>query len=232
MPVLFTNNASATIASSITPSATSIVVSTGQGVEFPTLTGSDYFIATLTDSSNNLEIVKVTARSGDTLTVVRAQEGTTARTYTAGSLIELRITATVLSSFIQTGTAVSGTTGTFSGAVSGTTGTFSDDGSFTGTGQVKLPAGTTGQRSGSPISGMIRYNTSYSQFEGYTGSAWGSIGGGATGGGSDQVFVQNGQNVTTNYTIPAGKNASSVGPISLNSGVVVTVGSGSRWVVL
>ena len=79
---------------------------------------------------------------------------------------------------------------------------------------------------------MIRFNTTYSQFEGYTGSAWGSIGGGATGGGSDQVFVQNGQSVTTNYTIPTGKNASSVGPISVNSGITVTIPSGSRWLVL
>lgn len=103
---------------------------------------------------------------------------------------------------------------------------------FPGTGEITLPNGTTAQRSGSPTSGMIRFNTTYSQFEGYTGSAWGSIGGGATGGGSDQVFVQNGQSVTTNYTIPTGKNASSVGPISVNSGITVTIPSGSRWLVL
>ena len=104
--------------------------------------------------------------------------------------------------------------------------------SFGGTGQINLPVGTTGQRSATPYSGMIRFNTTYSQFEGYTGSAWGSIGGGATGGGADQVFVQNGQSVTTNYTIPTGKNASSVGPISVNSGITVTIPSGSRWLVL
>ena len=103
---------------------------------------------------------------------------------------------------------------------------------FPGTGEITLPNGTTAQRSGSPTSGMIRFNTTYSQFEGYTGSAWSQVGGGATGGGSDQVFVQNGQSVTTNYTIPTGKNASSVGPISVNSGITVTIPSGSRWLVL
>ena len=102
---------------------------------------------------------------------------------------------------------------------------------FSGTGAITLPAGTTGQQP-TGVSGMLRFNTTISQFEGYTGSAWGSIGGGATGGGSDQVFNQNGQSVTTNYTIPTGKNASSVGPISLNSGITVTISSGSRWVVL
>jgi hypothetical protein len=105
MAILFTNNASAPIASSITTSSTSITVSSGQGAEFPVLAGSDYFIATLVDTSNNVEIVKVTARSSDTMTVVRAQEGTTARAYAAGSLLELRITAAVLNNLLQTGAA-------------------------------------------------------------------------------------------------------------------------------
>lgn len=60
----------------------------------------------------------------------------------------------------------------------------------------------------------------------------GITGGGATGGGGDQVFVQNQQIVTTNYTLSTGYNAESVGPISINSGVTITVPSGSRWVIL
>jgi hypothetical protein len=176
------------------------------------------------------------------------------------------------------------------------------------TGQVKLPNGTTAQRSATPAVGSIRYNTTLQTFEGYStysgqtissitrvtttatlttaanhnlstgafvtvsgavpaeyngtfsitvvdatsftytmlatpsGSAstvgsylvgvWGQIGGGATGNGGDQVFVENSQVVTASYQIPATKNASSVGPITINSGVSVTVPSGSRWVVL
>ena len=176
------------------------------------------------------------------------------------------------------------------------------------TGQVKLPNGTTAQRSATPAVGSIRYNTTLQTFEGYStysgqtissitnstttatlttatnhnlstgafvtvsgatpsayngtfsitvtgnttftytmltdpaGSAtvvgsylvgvWGQIGGGATGNGGDQVFVENSQTVTASYQIPAGKNASTVSPITINSGVVVTVPSGSRWVVL
>jgi hypothetical protein len=83
-----------------------------------------------------------------------------------------------------------------------------------------------------PEAGYIRFNTDESGFEGYDGSAWGSIGGGATGGGSDQVFVQNGQTVTTDYTIPADQNAMSTGPITINDGVTVTVSTGSRYVVI
>ena len=66
----------------------------------------------------------------------------------------------------------------------------------------------------------------------YVYGTWGAVGGGATGGGSDQIFVQNGKTVTVSYTIPSSKNASSVGPITVNSGITVTIPSGSRWVVL
>jgi hypothetical protein len=93
MTVKFSNNASATLASSINASVTSIQVTAGQGAQFPTLSAGDYFFATLVDSSNNMEIVKVTARSSDTLTVVRAQESTAARAYLAGDKIECRVTA-------------------------------------------------------------------------------------------------------------------------------------------
>jgi hypothetical protein len=101
MPALFSNNASATLASSISTSSTSITVSTGMGALFPTITAGTYFYATLTDSSNNLEIIKVTGRTSDSLTVVRAQEGTTARAYAAADKVELRITAAVLGNFVQ-----------------------------------------------------------------------------------------------------------------------------------
>ena len=56
--------------------------------------------------------------------------------------------------------------------------------------------------------------------------------GGATGGGSDQVFYENDQNVTADYTIVATKNAMSTGPISVDGGVTVTVESGARYVVI
>lgn len=66
----------------------------------------------------------------------------------------------------------------------------------------------------------------------YVYGTWKAVGVGATGGGNDQIFVENSQIVTTSYTIPSGKNASTVGPITVNSGITVTIPSGSRWVVL
>jgi len=184
----------------------------------------------------------------------------------------------------------------------------SSDTTMSGTGQLKIPNGTTGQRSATPVSGMIRFNSTLNSYEGYTsytgatistitfvtttatlttatahglntgntvfitgttpaaysgtfvitvtgtttftytmlstpsGNAtvmgsyvygnWAQIGGGATGAGGDQIFVENGVTVTANYTLSTNKNAMSVGPITINSGVTVTVPSGQRWVVL
>ena len=103
---------------------------------------------------------------------------------------------------------------------------------FGGTGFMLIPKGTTAQRPVSPADGYMRYNTTTNQFEGYQGGEWGQLGGGATGGGSDEVFVENGVTVTTNYTLSTGKNAESVGPITVNSGVTVTIPSDQRWVIL
>jgi hypothetical protein len=110
--------------------------------------------------------------------------------------------------------------------------TFTGDVILGTTTALELPDGTTGQRPGSPVAGMIRYNTTLSTFEGYKNAAWGAIGGGATGGGSDDVFYENGQTVTTNYTLTTNKNAVTAGPCTINSGVTVTIPSGSSWVVV
>jgi hypothetical protein len=100
------------------------------------------------------------------------------------------------------------------------------------TGSEVIPVGTTAERDATPLTGYFRFNSTFGTFEGYNGTSWGSVGGGATGAGGDQIFVENGQNVTTSYTIPATKNAMTTGPITVDAGVTVTVSGGSRWVVL
>ena len=62
--------------------------------------------------------------------------------------------------------------------------------------------------------------------------SWGTAAAGATGGGSDTVFWENGQTVTTNYTITNNTNAGTFGPVTINSGVTVTVGAGETWTVI
>jgi hypothetical protein len=110
--------------------------------------------------------------------------------------------------------------------------TFTGDVILGTTTALELPDGTTGQRPGTPVNGMIRYNTTLNQFEGYKASAWGAIGGGATGGSSDDIFYENGQTVTASYQLTANKNALSAGPITINAGVTVTVPSGASWTVV
>lgn len=100
------------------------------------------------------------------------------------------------------------------------------------TGSTKIATGTTAQRDGTPSAGYFRFNSTLGKYEGYNGTAWGSVGGGATGGGSDEVFIENGQTVTTDYTLTTGKNAISAGAITINSGVTVTIPSGQTWVIV
>jgi hypothetical protein len=100
------------------------------------------------------------------------------------------------------------------------------------TGSAVLPSGTEAQRDGSPSAGYIRFNSDASSFEGYNGTAWGAIGGGATGGGTDAWALEHDNTITTNYTIGAGKNVINAGPMTINSGVTVTVPTGSSWSIV
>lgn len=101
MAQLFSNNAQAALASGITAGATSITLGTGEGAQFTSPTGGDYELITVYDgvdiaSSSNIEIMQVTARSSDTLTVVREQEGTTGFAFSAGAGVEACNTAGTL----------------------------------------------------------------------------------------------------------------------------------------
>ena len=100
-----------------------------------------------------------------------------------------------------------------------------------GTDAIRAPVGTTAQRPAPPVTGYLRFNSTLNSFEGYNGTSWDSVGGGATGGGTDKMFYLNGQTVTVDYSIPAGQNAGTFGPISVASGITVTVPSGSTWTV-
>jgi len=94
--IQFTNFARATLAIGAAPGATSLTLAAGKGALFPTLTGAQYFYVTLENSSLSREIVKVTARTGDNLTVVRAQDNTSALTWNAGDVCSLRFNAAAI----------------------------------------------------------------------------------------------------------------------------------------
>jgi len=100
------------------------------------------------------------------------------------------------------------------------------------TGSAGIPVGTTAERDGSPATGYFRYNSTETQFEGYDGSAWGQIGGGAgyfkgdngtVGSSPGDIFRINEAELNANVTIAATENASATGPVSVASGVTLTV---------
>jgi len=96
------------------------------------------------------------------------------------------------------------------------------------TGALKLPSGTTAQRPSAAV-GQLRYNSTLAILETYDGSNWTPVGG--ANGAAGAIF-ENTKTISANYTITTNKNGMSAGPITVASGVTVTVPSGSRWVVV
>ena len=166
--MLFTNNAATTLASGISAVATTLTVSTGTGTLFPTLSAGQYFYCTLQNTAGIVvEIIKVTARSTDTFTMTRAQDGTSGSTFVTGDKVELRLVAASLNDFPKLDEA-----NTFTNVIT--------------------------------ASAVIASNG----------------------------LIVNNQTVSASYSIPSGSSAMSTGPLTINSGVTITVPSGSRWVVL
>jgi hypothetical protein len=100
------------------------------------------------------------------------------------------------------------------------------------TGFLRFPNGTTAQRPGTPTIGMSRYNTTTSSFEGWDGTNWVPLGGGARGATGNFIFFENDTAVTGNYSITTGKNAVTAGPVTVNNGVVITIPNGSAWTIV
>ena len=102
----------------------------------------------------------------------------------------------------------------------------------TSTGSFQVSQGTTAQRPAGTANGRLRYNSTEAAFEGYTAAGWGEIGGGGPSLGDDSVIRTNSKVIATSITFAGTENGMTIGPISLNSGVVVTVTSGSTWTII
>ena len=200
MTVKFTNNASTTVATAINTTATSLVVASAAG--FPALSGSgDYCYLTIQQAAGtNVEVVKATALSSNTFTIVRAQDGTSAGSWSVSDVVELRVTAALLTDIVDAAThdssvlAVDSTNNRV--GVNDTTPSVTLD--ISGTDAIALPVGTTAERP-TGAAGRFRYNSSLSQFEGYT-DAWGAIGGGGTNTFTTDTFTANGSLVAFNLS--------------------------------
>jgi len=257
--VLLSNNAYTTLAVGCASGDTTLTVASSATFPAVTTASGNWFYACLQDTFANLEIVKVTNVTGTVWTVTRAIGGTTARAFVSGSVVELRLTAetlndvttsnlttTIQNSTPQYLTAVSGTntitataTAPFTAYAAGQKFHFVAAGLNTGPATININGvgakaitkqGTTALVGNEILAGaayILIYDGTEFQLTGGVGS-----GGGAVGGGTDTIFYENKTVMTTSYTLSTGKNALMAGPLTINTGVVLTVPSGQRLVVI
>jgi len=149
MSVIYSNNATTTLTAGINSSVTSLDVASVS--KFPTIAGSDYYFATLANTNNTkIEVVKVTAASTTTLTVVRAQDGTAAQTFDSGDNFQIRVTTATLEAATQTDVSISG--GVIDGALI-------TDGTISAAELNVTGNGTSGQYLGSDADGSMTWST-------------------------------------------------------------------------
>ena len=199
MTVKFSNNASTTLATGINNSVTSVVVASA--TNFPSLSGSEYCFLTL-QAGATIEIVKATALSGSTFTVVRGQGGTSASSFVSGSQVELRMNTALLQAIKDEGPKESVLKVDQSNNRVGILNTSPDVSLDVGsaTDSIHIPVGTTAQRPGSAAAGYFRFNSTETRFEGYDGSEWDEIGGG---GATKSVSNYSGDGSDTTFTLPS-----------------------------
>ena len=135
---------------------------------------------------------------------------------------------TVTGTLTASGTTVIGSTVTSTVTINAATIDVPTTFAINSTGAVRVPVGTTAQRPSS-ATGQLRYNTTLAILETFDGSNWTPVGGANGAGGA---IFENLKTISTNYTITTNRNGMSAGPITIASGVTVTVPSGSRWAIV
>jgi hypothetical protein len=206
--LLFANNAITALAQPLSATATTCTVAPSTGDLFPVVTPNTSFFMTFTDVATETinEIVLVTARAGDVMTIVRGQDDTTAKAWNAGDLASMLPTAETMRRFIQfeenSGITIQNDVGTpslvyplLAQQTSGDTKTL-----FTSNPKYQY----------NPSNGQLKAETMYA---------------------NNGLFV-NKQTISTSYIIATGDSAMTTGPSILAPSVVVTVSAGSRFVVL
>ena len=101
------------------------------------------------------------------------------------------------------------------------------------TGSAVIPSGTSAQRDGTPVEGMIRYNTDLVQYESYLNGNWAPLGSGQTlGNALTKAIFYNANTISENITIQTGTNGGTFGPVTISDGFTVTVSEGSTWSIV
>jgi len=203
--------------------------------------------STTKEPNNNFNVANGTGanvRAGinDIFTALRTINSASGDPSGAGNVVQFQPHIDSSTNLLKICTAVSSGVGSFTiignitqpnlGLMPVTGGTFTGKVIHNYVTSVRMPSGQTSDR-GTSANGDFRYNNETHKFEGYQNGAWGEIGGGAgaTGGGTDQVFVETGQDVTEDYQLNAGKNAITVSPTIANN-KTITVPNGATLVIL
>lgn len=171
--ILFADNATSTLASAITNSQTTLTVAATTGALFSNPGAGQIAYGTLQDVSGNIEVVEITARTGDNFTIARGADGTTPLAFASGTRFEQRVTMGILNAFLQkTGSdTLSGTT-TLSGVLSLGSGGSIQGGEIAGTAvrsgpgvtsnQILVPTGLPATAAGSVILTVANINSELS----------------------------------------------------------------------
>jgi hypothetical protein len=230
-------------------------------------TGNITTVNATTVDTTNIEVTNIKAKDGTASTTIADSTGVVTIS-TQLNVDNLRLDGNTVSSTDTNGNVNITPAGSGAMIVGG-------NASFSSTGSVKIPVGTTAQRP-TPAAGMLRFNDDSDEFEGYNGTAWASVGGSAisndtstatdlfpsflsaTTGTAASIFTSNAKllyrpstgefkaevlvaqnglvvnsaTIDTTYSIPSGSNAMSAGPVAVDSGITVTVPSGSVWTIV
>ena len=179
MAILLANNAKSTLAVALGGIDTTLVVATGTETLFPSPSGGDYFYVTLEDSTKTVrEIVKCTARSGTSLTIVRAQDGSYANIFAVGSTVEMRVNKATITDTISAATsaaaaAAASATAAAGSATSAAASYLSFDQRYLG---AKSSDPTVNNQGGALLTGALYWNTSSNYLAVYSGSTWAPYG--------------------------------------------------------
>ena len=196
-----------------------------RALKAPVTDPTDIAMTLPTKSSRLGKVLSFNSSTGNPEASITASDVANAQTYAANAATSASAAST---SATNAASSASSASSSASAAAASAAAAATKVAKTSDTGSAVIPAGTTGERDGSPANGYFRYNSSLASFEGYVGGAWGGVGGAQAGG----VIFENSLTISSNYTLTTSKNGLSVGPITINSGATVTVPSGQRWVIL
>ena len=229
----FTSVAASGTGITLTAASTPVYVITGSGGQTITLPNATTLPnGAIFSFNNNQSSGAITVQNASSTTVLTVQSGA----YGTVILLSNAISAGSWDTHFQVPSNASWSTNTLSWAGSYTNGTWNGNAIgaiYGGTAQTSYTTGDVLYASATNTLSKLGIGTTGQALTVVGGvPAWATINAGATGGGTDQIFWNNGQTVNTSYSIPASTNAGTFGPVTISSSATVTIPSTSVWTVV